>query len=349
MQSVSIPSFHIHSVDKLSDTSSTVTISCNAEFIVDCSFEDYNNAAWDSETKEYVFVDTILMREEHKARFGCRIEIERNEKTFKIFPFSIILGSDSRKKRYEIKDPPEFDLEQELQDMDRESIGLRALGSYESYLEENLPESPMSDEIIAKFEELNTMYKEFEDFSIAYDSLLERIKDTDNANIINALSKSLSNISDYPQIKNDDSVTGDELEKIKEWIAKKEDIASDIAEQKLPDSLNFDEKIDVNGVDDSKVILSIDKIAISPTAGSEEIIAISLSNEREKIATGYVKLTIGYLDFDEDGGASDGLEDEIEYNYSEILEQLESFIAQQKREFEKEFKIVESIRNILKL
>jgi hypothetical protein len=193
------------------------------------------------------------------------------------------------------------------------------------------------------------MYKEFEDFSIAYDSLLERIKDTDNANIINALSKSLSNISDYPQIKNDDSVTEDELEKIKEWIAKKEDIASDIAEQKLPDSLNFDEKIDVNGVDDSKVILSIDKIAISPTAGSEEIIAISLSNEREKIATGYVKLTIGYLDFDEDGGASDGLEDEIEYNYSEILEQLESFIAQQKREFEKEFKIVESIRNILKL
>ena len=349
LQSVSIPSFHIHSVDKLSDTSSTVTISCNAEFIVDCSFEDYNNAPWDSETKEYVFVDTIQMREEHKARFGCRIEIERTKKTFKIFPFTIILGGDSRKKRYEIKDQPEFDLEQELQDMDRESIGLRALGSYESYLEENLPESPMSDEIIAKFEELNTMYKEFEDFSIAYDSLLERIKDTDNANIINALSKSLSNISDYPQIKNDDSVTGDELEKIKEWIAKKEDIASDIAEQKLPDSLNFDEKIDVNGVDDSKVILSIDKIAISPTAGSEEIIAISLSNEREKIATGYVKLTIGYLDFDEDGGASDGLEDEIEYNYSEILEQLESFIAQQKREFEKEFKIVESIRNILKL
>lgn len=348
LQSVSIPSFQIHSVDKLSDTSSTVTIACNAEFIVDCLFEDYDNAPWDSETNDYIFVDTIRMREEHKARFGCRIEIERNEKRFKIFPFTVILGGDSRKERYEVKDHPDSDLNQELQDMERESIGFKALGSYESYLEENLSESPMSDKIIAKFEELNAMYNEFEDYSIAYDSLLEHINDTDNAKIIKAISKSLSNISDYPKVKNDDSVESEELEKIKEWIAKKEDIASNIAEYKLPDTLNFDEKIDINGVDGSKVILSINKIAISSTSGSEEIIDITLSNELEKIATGYVKLTIGYLDFDEDGGASDGLEDEIEYNYFEILEQIQAYINKQKEILDQESAIVKIIENALK-
>lgn len=95
----------------------------------------------DPEEKEYVFVDTIKMREEHKARFGCRIEIDRAEKTFKVFPFTVILGGDSRCNRYEVEEHPAEDDEEEIRDMDREALGFQALGSYESYLEDNLPDS----------------------------------------------------------------------------------------------------------------------------------------------------------------------------------------------------------------
>lgn len=349
LQSVSIPSFHIHSVDKMSDTSSTVTISCNAEFIVDCFFEDYDNAPWDSETNDYFFVDTIRMREKHNARFGCRIEIERNEKTFKLFPFMVVLGGDSRKERYEVKDHPDSDLNQEIQDMDRESIGFRPLGSYETYLEEHLPESSMSDEIIDKFEELKALYSEFEDFSGTYDSLLEHLKDADDARkIIKAISKSLIELSDFPKVKNEDNIEDEELDRIKEWVNQKEDIASVIAAQTLPDVLNYGESVDINGVDGSKIIFSIDKIAICPTEGSEEVIDVFLSNENGKFATGYIKLTIGYLSFDEDGGASDGLEDDIEYNYAEILEHIQSYITNQEEKVKRENTIVKIIENALK-
>lgn len=95
--------FSVHSVDEMTEKSSKVTLLCKADISVDCYFEDYANAPWDSETKEYVFVDTIKIREEHTVRFGCRIEIDRETKSHIIFPFMIILGGDSRKDKYELK------------------------------------------------------------------------------------------------------------------------------------------------------------------------------------------------------------------------------------------------------
>ena len=53
--------------------------------------------------KKYVYVDTVGIREEHKANFACRIEIDRAENTFEILPFKIILGGDSRKERHKIE------------------------------------------------------------------------------------------------------------------------------------------------------------------------------------------------------------------------------------------------------
>lgn len=54
------------------------------------------------------------MREEHKARFGCRIEIDREAKTFKVFPFIVALGGDSRSNRYEVEEHPGEDDEEKF-------------------------------------------------------------------------------------------------------------------------------------------------------------------------------------------------------------------------------------------
>ena len=58
---------------------------CVMHNIADCYYEDYDNASWDSEIKEYVFVDSIKIREEHDAKFGCRIELDRETNHSKFF------------------------------------------------------------------------------------------------------------------------------------------------------------------------------------------------------------------------------------------------------------------------
>lgn len=124
---------------------------------------------------ENIFVDTIQMREEHKARFGCRIEIDREAKTFKVFPFIVALGGDSRSNRYEVEEHPGEDDEEEIRDMDREALGFQPLGSYESYLEDNLPDSSFYADIIAKFEIINGLYRKYDDCCISFDELLTEL------------------------------------------------------------------------------------------------------------------------------------------------------------------------------
>lgn len=348
LHNVSNIAFRVHSVDEMTDKYSKVTLLCKADISADCYFEDYANAPWDSETKEYVFVETIKMREEHTAIFGCRIEIDRETKSYKIFPFTIILGGDSRKDRYELENQSVANYEQEIQDMDREQLGFTPLGSYESYLEEALPDSELSNEIIERFETINRLHRKFEDYSIIYDSLLEKLDNSEPRNIIKSIYAKLSDISDIPHITNLEDIKDSEIEEMKNWINSKCEIASKISEDDtLPDTLNYGESIVIKGVDGSELSFTIDDIEISPTEGSEEIIDIYLCNSKGDRISGYIKLIVGYLNFDEDGGASDGIDDDIEYEFDEILKEIDNYISEQDSIVEAEAKIVEIIETEL--
>lgn len=349
LYNISDITFMVHSVDEMSDKTSKVTLLCKAYISADCYYEDYDNAPWDSETKEYVFVDNIKMREEHSARFGCRIELERETKSFNIFPFTIILGRDSRKDRYEIKRQSPENYEQEIQDMDRESLGFTPLGNYESYLEDALPDSELSIEILERFETINELHRKFEDFCISYDSLLDDLNNSDPRKTVKSIYEKLSDISDVPRIVNIDNIEDSEIEQIKNWINDKCEKASEIAEEHfLTDTLNYGESIVIKGIDGSEITFSIDEIEINPTEGSEEIINIYLLNSQGERISGHIKLIVGYLNFDEDGGASDGIEDEIEYDFYEIIKEMDCFIFEQNQLAEKEAKIVEIIETVLK-
>lgn len=348
LHNVSNIAFRVDSVDEMTDKYSKVTLLCKADISADCYFEDYANAPWDSETKEYVFVETIKMREEHTSRFECRIEVDRETKSYKIFPFTIILDDDSRKDRYELEKQSVVNYEQEIQDMDRVQLGFTPLGSYESYLEEALPDSELSNEIIERFEKINQLHCKFEDHSIIYDSLLEELDNSDPRYIIKSIYPKLLGISDIPHIADIESIEDREIEEIKNWINSKCEIASKISEDDtLPDTLNFGESIIIKGVDNSELSFTIDEIEISPTEGSEEIIDIYLCNSKGERISGYIKLIVGYLNFDEDGGASDGIEEDIEYEFDEILKEIDSYISEQDSIVEAEAKIVEIIKTVL--
>lgn len=348
LYNISNVTFMVRSVDEMSDKTSKVTLLCNAKIFADCYYEDYDNAPWDPETKEYVFVDSIKIREEHDAKFGCRIELDRETKSFKIFPFTIILGGDSRKDRYEIEKHSTINDEQEIQDMDRESFGFTPLGSYKSYLEDDLPDSELSRDIVERFEIINVLHRKYEDFCISYDSLLEELNNSDPRKIIKSISGKLTNISDFPPVVNIENIEDAEIEEIKEWINTKFEQASEFAEEiTLPDMLNYGDSIVIKGIDGCEITFAIDEIEINPSEGSEETINIYLSNNQGEKVCGYIKLTVGYLNFDEDGGASDGLCDEIEYKYHKILKELDYFVSKQKQLSEKEAKIVEIIETAL--
>ena len=348
LHSISDVTFSVHSVDEISDNISIVTLSCKADISADCYYEDYANAPWDPEEKEYVFVDTIKMREEHKARFGCRIEIDRAEKTFKVFPFTVILGGDSRRNRYEVEEHPGEDDEEEIRDMDREALGFQPLGSYESYLEDNLTDSSFYTDIIAKFEIINGLYRKYDDCCISFDELLTELNAANPKETIKLIYERLLEVSDIPRIANVENITDSEVEEIQAWANAQYERASEIADiDTLPNVIAFGETITIRGVDGSEASLSIGDNQISPDDGSEEIIDIYFSNGNGNTTSGYIKLTVGYLRFDEDGGAEDGLSDDVEYEYNDILKELDRFIDVQNCEVEKDIKIAEIISDII--
>ena len=348
LHSISDVTFSVRSVDEISENISLVTLSCKADISADCYYEDYANAPWNPEEKECVFVDTIQMREEHKARFGCRIEIDREAKTFKVFPFTVILGGDSRRNRYEVEEHPGEDDEEEIRDMDREALGFQPLGSYESYLEDNLTDSSFYTDIIAKFEIINGLYRKYDDCCISFDELLTELNAANPKETIKLIYERLLEVSDIPRIANVENITDSEVEEIQAWANAQYERASEIADiDTLPNVIAFGETITIRGVDGSEASLSIGDNQISPDDGSEEIIDIYFSNGNGNTTSGYIKLTVGYLRFDEDGGAEDGLSDDVEYEYNDILKELDRFIDVQNCEFEKDIKIAEIISDII--
>ena len=348
LHSISDVTFSVRSVDEISENISLVTLSCKADISADCYYEDYANAPWNPEEKECVFVDTIQMREEHKARFGCRIEIDREAKTFKVFPFTVILGGDSRRNRYEVEQHPGEDDEEEIRDMDREALGFQPLGSYESYLEDNLTDSSFYTDIIAKFEIINGLYRKYDDCCISFDELLTELNAANPKETIKLIYERLLEVSDIPRIANVENITDSEVEEIQAWANAQYERASEIADiDTLPNVIAFGETITIRGVDGSEASLSIGDNQISPDDGSEEIIDIYFSNGNGNTTSGYIKLTVGYLRFDEDGGAEDGLSDDVEYEYNDILKELDRFIDVQNCEVEKDIKIAEIISDII--
>ncbi len=166
--------------------------------------------------------------------------------------------------------------------------------------------------------------------------------------MIKFISKRLEEISDFPGVVDEEEIDEEEIEEIKRWTESRFENASRVTKESiLPDILSYGDSISIKGVDDSEIILCIDEIFINPSGGEEEWIDISLLNGQEKIASGSIKLTVGYLNYDEDGGIADGIEDSIDYYYNEIIEEMDSFILEQIKQVEIETEIIRIIEKAL--
>ena len=162
--------------------------------------------------------------------------------------------------------------------------------------------------------------------------------------------KKLEEISDFPGVFDEDEIYEEEIEEIKRWTELKlENVSRIIEKPSLPDTFSYGESISIKGVDDSEMILYIDKLYMEPSIGEEVSIDITLSDEKEIIASGFINLTVGYLNYDEDGGVADGTEDHIQYYDDQIIKEMDNFILQQNKQVSIETGIVKIIKEALEV
>ena len=184
----------------------------------------------------------------------------------------------------------------------------------------------------------NTRPRDYYDVHILY---ALRGADCDKATLRRALEQTTQKrgsgmiLTDYPEIMKE--IRGsDTLRKLWEKYSREYEYAKDIS---FDDTCNTIQTIMDAIIGDNQ---------ISPDEGSEEVIDICFSNGDENTTSGYIKLTVGYLNFDEDGGAADGISDEVEYEYHDILKELDNFIYAQNCLIEKDTRIAEIISEAIK-
>jgi hypothetical protein len=330
VEKVSNVSSRIHTIDEISGDQVSATLVCLADVDVDCYYEDYDNAAWDSESKSYFYVETREVKEIHRARFGVRVELDVKSGEFRLSKFTVTLGGDSRKERFEITDAEDYDYEQDIMDMDRESVGLLAMGEYDSFLEEALANSKMKQDFVSKFETINALLSDFEDVSMVYDEIMEQIKGSpDEAKkSLLKIAKNMDGIEDFPLDLDISEIMDGDMSDVHAWVEERYlEVVKFADADRLPDSIDFGDQIIFFDANDSKYTLSLDEIHINPSEGESEYIDIQLSNDLDNDAIkGYIKLTVGYINYDEDGGVADGLEDDVEYYYEEIIKEIDNVI-----------------------
>lgn len=100
-------SHKLHIVDDINEGEALITLACSADIEMDCFYEDYDNAPWDSEMKTYVYVDTKHIIEQHSARFGVRLRLDLNTKKYELNDVVIFLGEDTRNVREIVIDEDE--------------------------------------------------------------------------------------------------------------------------------------------------------------------------------------------------------------------------------------------------
>ena len=258
-------------------------------------------------------------------------------------PFNVILGGDTRVKREKI----ENDYSEELHDVDRESLGFISLERYDDYLEESFSDSKMQEEFIKRFEKINSIYRKFEEFSTVYDSLIEKLNEPScDEEFINNLVTICSGWMNFPNLQTCYDLES-KREEIRKWINLKFETISEISDKRLPDVLNFGDSISIDGIDGNRIILQISELNIKAAEGDEEIIDIRLIGNDEEVAKGYIKLTVGYLNFDEDGGAAEGLSDDLDFCYEEIIYKLDAYIKTQNQNSKIEERFANAISAIL--
>ena len=203
-------------------------------------------------------------------------------------------------------------------------------------------------DIVEKFEKINELYQEYENIAAVYDELLSVIKDTESKDIMKQLTLNLKNITEVPVPSDINNITAQEKDEIIYWVDQSYERLYKLSEQKdLPDNFKYGDIIEIqNGLE--KYQFNIGEFSGIAVAGDQEDIDLSIKDKDGKIiGKGHISLTVGNIDFDEDGCASNGIDDSIEYYYEDIVKALENIAEVIEQDIKNEGDIAEKIEKII--
>ncbi len=116
-------SFKLSSINEISEEFILVSVICDANISALCTYEDYDNAIWDSEEKEYFFLEELQQNEIHKAEFECNLNLsvirEGDSVHFKLssISYDLVLDQDTRLERNLVEpEDPRISAEAEMMD-----------------------------------------------------------------------------------------------------------------------------------------------------------------------------------------------------------------------------------------
>lgn len=317
-------SFRIRSIDEIEEGHIYATLLCSADISVDCFYDDYDNAIWDHETGSYLFLQNKHNLEKHKPKFKAVLDFDKNSNLIKVTAMKVVLGGDSRKTVECCDDSYDADLY--YLDMDRKSAGLRGLSEYETYLKEDFFNSDMQRELSSDFDEINYIMRKFEDICYTYDGIIDLLNDLDYdvRKVINHLKNNKKSLTDILFDFDIETITQENIDLLIEWIeSKRHEIERFEDFDELPDGIGFGDEIILPDANNDSYTLLIDTLDLDLSEGESETINLCLFDDaKSEEYKGRITLTVGYINYNEDGGVEDGLEDSIEYSCEEIMNKI---------------------------
>lgn len=122
IESISNLSVGLSSVNEVGENTVSVTIECRADISVLCSYDDLDNAAWNSEEKEYIYLERGKVSEDHSVEFESELEFSissrANDFTFQLEKIELYLELNqwTRTTREEIVNDSRSEAEAEMMD-----------------------------------------------------------------------------------------------------------------------------------------------------------------------------------------------------------------------------------------
>ncbi|MDF3000994.1 MAG: hypothetical protein K0Q48_1113 [Bacillota bacterium] len=237
-------------------------------------------------------------------------------------------------------------LDAELEDYERESVGLSSLGGFEDNFLENFRESNFAETVVGLFEKLNKCYSDAEELCYFYS---EELPDFISAIEIDGIKSFITKWNEL-FLENEEYLIESNISGIINIFDTLQSKATgyDFSEciTSLPDYLEYGNNIRFYGKNRKKYTLEMDELYLSCDNGETDQLDITLFNFRgEPLGMGSINLTYGFVEFDDDGNVGDACEEDIEYCTTDITSALENIVNEFEESIESDKVILEQLRS----
>lgn len=239
--------------------------------------------------------------------------------------------------------------ESDMEDLAREGVGLSALSSFGSNFEDEFADSDFHDTLVSLFERLGAEYRVLEEYSYFYTeevySQVSATKFADIPHLLQTVDKYCNCLEDpyHPEYN-----IG-EVEVCTNWIIDQNNLVNHgLWETKSKDYIEFNDVFPIYNPEGVRYVFTLDELYLSPADGSTDQIDMRIMDASgENQANGYIEITYGFVEVDEDGGIGDGCEESVEYRADEIYRFIENIIKEWEAFNKEQVKIIEELRTEL--